>query len=162
MPGSVVSIHIAPVAEAPMRAVDLATAVEGRGIEGDRYFLGTGTSSHKPDPSRQITLIEIEAVEGAAREHKIDLTACESRRNIVTRGVALNHLVGCEFTVGSATLRGLRLCEPCNHLEKLTRPGVMKSLIHRGGLRAQVVRSGEIRPGDAIVPVRASAVAATT
>lgn len=150
MVSSVVSIHIAPTAAGPTRSVEAVRAVESRGLEGDRYWAGAGTYSGKPSPDRDVTLIELEAVEALARDYGIHLDPGEARRNIVTRGVALNHLVSREFTVGEVILRGLRLCDPCGHLERLTQPGVKGALTHRGGLRAQIVRGGTIRVGDPI------------
>lgn len=151
MPGIVESIFIAPVASAPMTEVESVRAVAGRGLEGDRYFEGTGTTSHKRTKPREVTLIEVEAIDAVGRDASIELSACESRRNILVRGVALNHLVGVEFTVGGARFRGHELCEPCGHLEKLTRPGVRVSLIHRGGLRCAIVADGVISKGDQVV-----------
>ncbi len=133
-----------------MVPVDSATVVVGGGLAGDRFFQGEGSIAKKKGPDREVTLIEAEAIEAVGREGKVELTPEESRRNIVTRGVALNHLVGREFRVGSATLRGIRLCEPCKHLESVTRAGVLMALLHRGGLRAQVVDGGEVRVGDAV------------
>ncbi|MBI3975527.1 MAG: MOSC domain-containing protein [Armatimonadetes bacterium] len=133
-----------------MRAVEAVLAVPGRGLEGDRYFAQAGTFSPKPAPDRDVTVIEVEAIEALARDHGITLAPGESRRNILTRGVALNHLVNREFRVGAVTLRGLRLCDPCSHLERLTRPGVRKALIHRGGLRCQILGEGTIRVGDPV------------
>jgi MOSC domain-containing protein YiiM len=150
--GSVVSIQIAPSGEAPLRAVPEVRAVAGRGLEGDRYFLGAGTYSDKPGPDRNVTLIEAEALEALARDDGVQLAEGESRRNIVTRGVALNHLVGRTFQVGEVTLRGVRLCEPCEHMEKLSgKKGARKGLVHRGGLRAEIVQGGVIRAGDPVV-----------
>jgi MOSC domain-containing protein YiiM len=126
------------------------SAVAGKGLEGDRYSQKTGTYSNRPGPDREITLIEIEAIEALKRDHGIDLQPGDARRNVVTRGVPLNHLVGKEFTLGGVTLRGVRLCEPCTHLEGLTEKGVLTGLIHRGGLRAQIIKDGTIRVGDAI------------
>jgi len=97
-------------------------------------------------------LIEEEAVEAAVRDEGLALAAGDARRNIVTQGVALNHLVGHEFMVGEARLRGMRLCEPCEHLAQVTGQPVVKALIHRAGLRAEIVRGGLIRVGDPIVP----------
>jgi MOSC domain-containing protein YiiM len=97
-------------------------------------------------------LIESEAVEALRRDYEIEFEAGMSRRNIVTRGVPLNHLVGREFRVGEVVLRGLKLCEPCGHLEQLTGVRVREGLVHRGGLRAQVLNEGTIRPGDPIEP----------
>ncbi len=133
-----------------MSSVKEARAVPGRGLEGDRYFNGVGTFS-KPKPDREVTLIEIEALEALKRDYGIALEPADSRRNIITRGVLLNHLVGREFKVGAVALRGLRLCEPCSHLEELANRRVRPGLIHRGGLRAQILTGGVIRVGD---PVR--------
>src|ERR1700736_2473889 len=142
--GIVESIYVAPQAAGPLNAVTQVRAVAGFGLEGDRYFNKTGTFSPKDVPDRQLTLIESEAIEGLARDNSIELAAGDARRNIVTRGVALNHLVGREFMVGDVVLRGTRLCEPCAHLESLTKPGVLAGLIHRGGLRAEILVGGTI------------------
>jgi MOSC domain-containing protein YiiM len=158
--GTVVSIHIAKEAGQPMETVSEARAVPGRGLEGDRYFLGRGIYSPKPGyGGREVTLIEVEAVEALfdgvqnAEGHRlgIKLSPAETRRNIATAGVPLNHLVDREFWVGDVLMRGTRLCEPCKYLESLTQPGVLGGLIHRGGLRAQILTAGTIRSGD---PVR--------
>jgi MOSC domain-containing protein YiiM len=119
--------------------------VAGRGLQGDRYF-----DDARDEPGRQLTLIEAEALDALARDYGCALEPGASRRNIVTRGVALNHLVGREFRVGAATLRGVKLCEPCGHLAKLTVPAVKTGLVHRGGLRAEIVAGGTIRLGDAV------------
>src|SRR5947208_13163227 len=132
--GEVVAIHIADEAEAQMRAVDRVRAVPGKGLEGDRYFRASGTYSDRPGPGREITLIESEAIEAMARDNELAIAPGEARRNVVTRGAPLNHLVGREFLVGGVRLRGIRLCEPCSHLEGLTRRGVLAGLVHRGGL----------------------------
>jgi len=159
--GSVVSLHIAPKASAPMDSVGSVRAMPGRGLEGDRYLLGTGLYSSKPSHGgREVTLIETEAiaalVDGVqnAEGHRlgIKLTPGETRRNIATSGVPLNHLVDREFWVGPVLLVGTRLCEPCKHLEDLTLRGVMAGLIHRGGLRARILSEGVIRVGDAVRP----------
>jgi MOSC domain-containing protein YiiM len=148
--GSVLSIHIALAGSAPVVSVSEIQAIAGKGLEGDRYYLKTGTYSKTPGSGREVTLIEIEAIEGLRREYEIAIDAAQARRNIVTRGVGLNHLIDREFAVGEAVLRGTRLCEPCAHLERLTVKGVMRGLIHRGGLRADIVRGGVIRVGDTI------------
>jgi MOSC domain-containing protein YiiM len=135
-----------------MQAIDLVRAVAGRGLEGDRYHEKLGTYSNNPGTGREVTLIESEAIEELKREYNVEIDPALARRNIVTRGVALNHLVEQDFAVGAVILRGTRLCEPCVHLEGLTRPGTMRGLIHRGGLRAEIVRGGVIRIGDAITP----------
>src|SRR6266498_2365779 len=123
---TVVSLHIAPTGAATMQSVDQVRAVAGRGLEGDRYFSKLGTYSNDPGTGRHVTLIEIEAIEALKRDYDIDLHPAFTRRNIVTRAMPLNHLVGCKFKIGEATLRGTRLCEPCSHLEKLTRRGVIR------------------------------------
>ncbi len=150
--GSVVSIHIAPAAAQPTAAIDEVRAVPGRGLEGDRYFKGEGTYSDRPDPGREITLIEIETIEALVRDRDLKLNPGDARRNIVTSGIPLNHLVGQEFSVGEVSLRGIRLCEPCSHLAGLTHEKVLPGLIHRGGLRAQILTDGIIRTGDTIQP----------
>ena len=147
--GKVISINIADAAEAPMQSVNEARAVPGRGLEGDRYFNGTGTFS-KPSPDRELTLIEAEAVEAMKRELDVDYGLGDSRRNVVTRGAPLNHLVGKEFWIGEVKARGLRLCEPCKHLQKLSQEKVLPGLVHRGGLRAQILTEGTIRVGEPI------------
>jgi len=146
--GTVVSIHIAPAGAASTVPVAQVRAIAGKGLEGDRYFNHTGTYSKKSGPDREVTLIEIEAIEALKREYGIALDPGASRRNVVTRGVPLNHLVGRKFRVGEVTLFGVRLCEPCSHLERLSHPGVREALIHRGGLRAQILTDGLIRVGD--------------
>lgn len=147
--GQVASIHIAPSAKAATVAVESVKAIPRVGLEGDRYALGTGTF-YKPEPSFELTLIEAEAIEAIRRDYKIELAAGEARRNIVTRGVALNHLVGREFLIGGVRFRGVRLCEPCEHLQTLTGKELIRSLRHRGGLRAQILTEGIIRAGDPI------------
>lgn len=148
--GSVLAIYITPEPEGPMAAVESVRAVAGRGLEGDRFFVRGPGLPRKQGPDREVTLIEVEAIEAMGKDKQPELNADESRRNIVTRGVPLNHLVAREFRVGEVVLRGIRLCEPCNHLEKLTRPGMISALLHRGGLRAQVVVGGTIRVGDEV------------
>ncbi|MCU1296430.1 MAG: hypothetical protein JWO91_708 [Acidobacteriaceae bacterium] len=147
--GNVESIHIAPTAKAPMRAIDQVQALPGIGLEGDRYAKQQGTF-FKPLPDFELTLIEAEALEALNREYDVALSPSESRRNVITRGVALNHLVGKEFKIGEVKIRGIRLCEPCSHLEALTGRPLIKGLRHRGGLRAQILTEGAIRIGQTI------------
>ncbi len=141
-------------AESPaseMRPRAEARAVPGRGLEGDRYFSGTGTFSPVcRQPDFEITLIEQENIDAFARESGLPFTSLHARRNIVTQGARLNELAGKEFYVGEVHLRGTRLCEPCNHLAKISFPEALKGLVHRGGLRAQVLSEGSIRVGDTI------------
>jgi len=150
MPGRLEAIFISPKAAAPMRGVGEALAVAGRGLEGDRYFERQGTWWKIDKPDREITLIEAEALEAFSRESGILLATAESRRNLLTRGVALNPLVGKTFRVGGVELEGIKLCEPCAHLEKLTKKKVASGLAGRGGLRARVVKGGAIRVGDEV------------
>jgi MOSC domain-containing protein YiiM len=147
----VVAIFIGPDPGGPMRPAGAVRAVPGKGLEGDRYWQGGPGEPRKRGPDREVTLIEAEAIEALARDEGVAFDPSESRRNLVTRGVALNHLVGREFRVGAARLKGLRLCEPCSHLEEMTREGVRLGLLHRGGLRAQVLDEGVVRVGDAVV-----------
>jgi MOSC domain-containing protein YiiM len=150
--GQIVSIHIAARASAPTQAVEQARAVPGRGLEGDRYFLRVGSFSGRPGWWAELTLIESEAMEAVRRDYGIELAAGEMRRNIVTRDVPLNHLVGMEFRIGEVRLAGVKLWEPCGHLEKLTRPMVRAVLVHRGGLAARILTEGWIRVGDTVQP----------
>ena len=125
-------------------AVDSARVVAGKGIEGDRYFVGKGSFSHWRGTGRALTLVEAEALED------VGLGFAESRRNVVVRGVGLNALVGVRFRVGGVECLGRRLCEPCKHLEKLEGEGLMRLLVSRGGLRADVVAGGVVSVGDAL------------
>jgi len=147
--GTIESIHLASAAEATIQSVDQAQAIPGVGLEGDRYAKGQGTF-YKPLPDFELTLIEAEAVEALKRDYGVDIAPGETRRNLVTHGVALNHLVGHEFQIGEVKIRGIRLCEPCDHLQRLTGHPVMKGLRHRGGLRAQILTQGTIHVGDVI------------
>jgi MOSC domain-containing protein YiiM len=148
--GTLVSIHVTSNAGAPMEQRESAQAIAGRGLQGDRYFDGAGYWSKHTGAGREITLIEMEAIEALEHEKKIAIAPGGARRNLVTRGVPLNHLVGREFQIGEVRLRGMRLCEPCDYLEGLTTKGVLAGLIHRGGLRADIVSGGIIRVGDTI------------
>ena len=150
--GTVEAIHVGREAAGPLEPIREIRAIPGRGLEGDRYFFGTGTYSRHPGGGREVTLIEAEAIEAIAREANIALPPGASRRNIVTRGVPLNHLVGERFQIGEVLLEATRLCEPCAHLEALTRKGVLRELVHRGGLRTVIVKEGTIRVGDPIEP----------
>lgn len=151
MKGEVVSIHVARTAGAPMRSLEEARLVAHKGIVGDRYHDGTGEFSPEvPDPDHELTLVEIEQVERFNAETGLGLAAGDLRRNVVTRGVSLNDWVGAEFSLGEATLRGIRLCEPCRYLAGITHPEVVAGLAHRAGLRAAIVRGGRVRVGDAV------------
>lgn len=149
--GHVRAIYLAAEASAPVEAVPEARAVAGVGLEGDRGADGPR------DPEEQLTLVEVEAIETANAEHGLTLGEGDTRRNVVTEGVSLNDLVGREFTVGDVRVRGLELCEPCTHLQRLTGQPVVKALVHRGGLRAEILEGGTIRPGDPVSPGRSVA-----
>jgi MOSC domain-containing protein YiiM len=149
--GVVERIYLAAEAGAEPRLVDEAVAVAGRGLEGDRYFAGGGTFFEERKQGQDLTLIEAEAIEALASEEGIALSPGEARRNVVTRGIALNDLVGRRFRVGGAECVGRRLCDPCSHLERLTAPGVLKGLVNRGGLRADVLAGGAIAVGAEVL-----------
>jgi hypothetical protein len=144
--GRVEAITLASAAEGPMSRVEDAVARAGRGLEGDRYFDGSGTFSNPHSRGHDLTLIEAEAIE----ELGLALAPEDARRNVVTRGIDLNALVGLRFRVGEVECLGQRLCEPCAHLQRLTEPGTLRGLVHRGGLRADVLTDGSIRVGDAV------------
>jgi steroid delta-isomerase-like uncharacterized protein len=146
--GSVISIHIAPAAGAPMQSLETVRAVPAQGFEGDRYFTKQGTFSATPGSVRDVTLIEAESIEALNSKLGSTFAPADMRRNLVTRGVALNHLVGRDFKVGEVLLRGERLCQPCSYLETLTQVGVKATLQHRAGLRAEILEGGMIRVGD--------------
>jgi MOSC domain-containing protein YiiM len=147
--GTVAGLLIAPDAEEALVQVDAVEAVAGRGLIGDRYHDGRGTFSGR-GRGYQLTLVEADALEA------VDLSWEQGRRNIVTRGIALNGLVGRRFTVGTVECVGRRLAEPCAHLEKLTRAGIMRPLVHRAGLRADIVGGGTIAVGDTVVALEGS------
>jgi len=126
--------------------VDRVRAVAGRGLEGNRYFY----ESEAP-AGRAVTLIAAEAVDALESEHGISLEAAATRRNVLTRGIDLNSLVGRRFRVGDVECEGVELCEPCLHLESMIQPGVIMGLVHRGGLNADILNDGHISVGDAVV-----------
>jgi len=149
--GQVVEINISPEHEVLPEPVPRVRAVPGRGLEGDRnFFEGPGV---QPERDKELTLIASEALDLLASEHGIELTAAESRRNVATRGIDLNELEGRRFRVGDVECEGIELCEPCNHLQGLTKPGVLRGLVHRGGLRAAILSEGEIAVGDVVAPL---------
>ena len=151
MSGSVEGIYLAAAHEVATSAVDRVRVVPGRGPEGDRYY--RSDEPNEPGVGRDLTLIEAEATEAFTRDTGIELAPGEARRNVVTRGVGLNDLVGKPFRVGAVRCVGIELNEPCRHLEQLTKPGVLRGLVGRGGLRADVVSGGEIAVGDPVEAV---------
>ncbi len=148
--GQIEGIFITSAAGEPMIALKEARAVAGAGLEGDRYLLGTGFYSDGKD-GRQLTLIEAEDLERLEREYGVTLSPVECRRNIVTRGISLPDLIGKRFRIGEIECEGIRMCPPCNHLEELTRPGMLRGLARSGGIRAHILADGVIRIGDAVV-----------
>jgi hypothetical protein len=142
--GTLTAIVLAPAAEAPLRSVEHAQAIAGRGLLGDRYADGTGTFSPSGGRGRDLTLVAAEVLED------VGLDPVEARRNLIVRGVDLEALRGRRFRIGAVECLGQRRCEPCAHLERLTRPGVLRALAHRGGLRADVLRGGDLRVGDPV------------
>jgi hypothetical protein len=145
--GTVELIALAAEAEGPMRAVSAAQVVEKRGLLGDRYERKAGTFSNPKGGGYDLTLVEAEALEELSAKG-VELSPLEARRNIVVRGIGLDDLIGRRFRVGEVECYGQRRCEPCSHFERLTRPGVLRGLVHRGGLRTDVLSGGTIRTGD--------------
>jgi len=143
--GSVAGLLVAPEAEAPLVPVESVVAIAGRGLDGDRYAAGRGTFSG-PGHGYQLTLVEAETLD------ELDISWESARRNVVTRGVGLNALVSRRFRLGEAECIGRRLCEPCAHLERVSGPGLLRPLVHRGGLRADILVGGTIEVGDELVP----------
>jgi hypothetical protein len=142
--GVVEALVLAPAAEAPVVHVREAVAVPGHGLEGDRYAAGAGTFA-SGRPGSALTLVDAAVLDGLGRD-------VDHRRNVVVRGTDLNALVGRAFTLGEAQCRGRRLCEPCAHLDRLNDADVLRPLVHRGGLRADIVSGGTVRVGDRLTP----------
>ena len=149
---AVVGIFVTDAEARPMRSLDVARALVGEGLEGDRYALGKGHFSPRArtDGGRELTLIESEVLDDLETQHGTGLEPAEVRRNIVSRGVRLNELVGSEFYLGDVRCLGVGLCPPCLHLEELTGKSLLKPLLGRGGLRAAIVSGGDINVGDTI------------
>lgn len=149
--GTVTHLHLCPRAFLPMRSFEALTFIAGEGIDGDRYRNGTGFYSDRPEEGRQVTLFEIETLEALRRDYGITLAPEEHRRNVTTRGVPLNHLVGRRFRVGEVLLEATRLSTPCRHIEQITGQEVFTPLLHRSGLHARILAGGVVRLGDAVV-----------
>ncbi|MGH2858734.1 MAG: MOSC domain-containing protein, partial [Solirubrobacteraceae bacterium] len=145
--GVVEGIWVSPSAGDPARGCTAAVALPGRGLEGDRHVSGNGTFP-SGIPGSALTLIEAEVCDS----FEPPLGPDAHRRNVVTRGLALNDLVGHEFTIGPVRCRGMRLCEPCTVVQRYAGRPVLRDLVHRGGLRADILSEGTISVGD---PVRA-------
>lgn len=141
--GTVTALAVAPSAEAPMQVVTRVCALAGRGLEGDRYADGRGTfSPGAARPGYDLTLVAEEALGGIA--------FAATRRNVLVRGLDVNALVGRDFTIGGVRCRGVRLAEPCAHLERVSGPGLLRPLISRAGLRVDVLSDGELTVGDEV------------
>ena len=134
------AIHLGRARVAELWTVDSVLAVAGKGLEGDRHFHEEGAR-----PGQAITLVAAEEVEA------VGLAPGETRRQVTVRGIDLNGLVGKRFRVGEVECLGVELCEPCMHLQEMTRPGIIKELTHRAGINADIVVGGTIRVGDPIV-----------
>jgi len=156
--GELLHIHVAPVASSEMTELDEATLVAGRGIEGDRYFLGTGTYSKLPGV-REVTLFEMEVLEALARndpplqQTPIRLDPSEHRRNLTVRNVPVGHLTGVRFRIGEVVLRGARLNFPCKYLERLLKRPVYQALYNRSGLNCVIETGGIVRRVASIEPL---------
>lgn len=147
--GTVSSLYIAPESAGPMRAVPWVRAFADRGLEGDRFFRESWTAAKRPD--KAVSLIEEEVLEMAAAEQQIKISGDKTRRNIITRGVPLIDLLGREFVTGKVIMRGIRLFEPCAHLEKVSKlSGIFRALENRSGLKAAILSDGVIHAGDPI------------
>ena len=149
--GIVEAIHIADAAGAPMRRVASVHAIAGIGLEGDRYAAAVGHYSANTAVDRHVTLIEAEEIQALFGRAGIRLAPGDTRRNVTTRGIALNELVGRRFRIGSVVCEGTRLCEPCQYLTDLLGTPVLEPLVHRAGLRARILEGGEISTGDELV-----------
>ncbi len=143
--GTVVGIYVAPGAGAPARSRSLVRALAGRGLEGDRHVVGTGTFPSGL-PGSALTLIESEV----CQSFDPPLEPSEHRRNVVTQGIELNGLIRREFTIGAVLCRGMRLCEPCTVVQRYATRPVLRQLVHRGGVRADILSDGKINVGDEI------------
>ena len=151
--GKVIGLFIVDRSAEPMKKVDQLAALAGQGIEGDRYLLGTGTYSKKPEPGRQVTLIQSEVLT-LLNEINITVKPEESRRNVLTEGIEINDLIGKEFLVGTVRLRAHRLTRPCKYLENLLgQPGLYKELWDHGGISCEILTDGVIEEGDIITSI---------
>ena len=137
-------IFVAPLKGAPMRELAVADALAGQGLEGDRKV------APGREPAAQLTLIEAEHIEAFRAAVGYEMRYDQPRRNVVTRGVRLNDLLGKRFRVGEALCEGLELCEPCGKFQRLTHPEVRRFFKGKGGLRAAILEGGLIRPGDPV------------
>ncbi len=149
--GRVVGVYLAGAAGQTMRSVQSAVAVAGQGLVGDRYQTGTGQWCYDRRLYDDVTLIAVEALDAAGAEHGVHLRTGAARRNVETRGVDLEALVGRHFRIGEVVLRGNRVCEPCRYLDRVTGQPAKVALAGRGGLRATVITGGAVRVGDPVL-----------
>ena len=149
MSGHVEAIFVASEPGELPAPVERVRAYAGRGLQGNRYFWEEGDAP----PGRGVTLIAAEAMDAVALEGNVAIDPAATRRNVLTRGIDVNELVGKRFRIGDVECEGVELCEPCAHLESMTQPGVIKALAHRGGLNADILSDGEISIGDPVVAV---------
>lgn len=150
--GTIVAIFTAPAKEAPCLGHNRCRVFAKRGLEGDRYATNSGTFSHPDRSGQDLTLIAAESLAALAASG-IELSAAEARRNLVTEGIDLEGLVGQRLMIGSVECFASRLAEPCAHLQRITHPGVLRGLVHRGGIRVDVLNDGELAVGDQIRPL---------
>lgn len=155
--GTIEGLHYVPRSFLPMRNAESLNLVAGTGVEGDRYSTESGFYSDRPEEGRQVTLFEAETLEALARDHQVTLLPGDHRRNVTTRGVALNHLVGRRFRIGEVVLEGTRLSTPCRHIEQITGLEIFDLLINRSGLHARILQGGRISLGQTIQPEQSNA-----
>jgi len=147
--GQVEAIFVAAERGELPAPVDRVHAYAGRGLEGNRYYWAEGNAP----PGRAVTLIAAEAVDAVAQDGDVSIEPAATRRNVLTRGIDVNELVGRRFRIGDVECEGVELCEPCAHLESMTQPGIVKAFVHRGGLNADILTDGEISVGDPVTVV---------
>ena len=147
MSGKILNLLISKDPQSPMQNVNQIVLEEHKGIFGDRYYnqIGTYSNKGKIEPDRDVTLIEIEKIIALNKEHNLNITVEDFRRNIVVTNCDLNSLVGKEFQIGEVLLKGIRLCEPCEYLsDKLNEEKTLTQMIQKAGLRAQIIKGGSI------------------
>jgi MOSC domain-containing protein YiiM len=149
MAGRVEAIFLSPDHGQLPAPVERVYARAGRGLKGNRYYWEDGMAP----PGAAVTLIAAEAVEAVASEGDVSVEPAATRRNVLTRGIDVNELVGKRFRIGEVECEGIELCEPCTTLEGMTQPGVIKAFVHRCGLNADILSDGEISIGDPVTLV---------
>jgi nitroimidazol reductase NimA-like FMN-containing flavoprotein (pyridoxamine 5'-phosphate oxidase superfamily)/MOSC domain-containing protein YiiM len=157
--GVLQTIHVGAEKYQPMTAVAEVELVAGKGIVGDRYF---GVVNEQE--ATNITLIAQEDLDAVQQEYGFPITADQTRRNLLTVGVPLSHLVGKRFRIGEVVLEGTEICEPCKGLAEFSGYGnpIISAMLHRAGLRANIIKGGVIHAGDTIAPIISPEVVAAT